>query len=401
MSDDSQKDEKKKDLTGILELSALMPPASAEELLKDPFAVNEIQPVEQVDDFQSIESMDMIDHEPAPEPAASAEAPPPIEAASDDAFPVSGSPSESEFSIDLNSPSEPAPTNDWAIVPEAPATSAGTPFNFALDTPSESDPSSLGQTGDNTPTTGFSFKNDTAPEVTSASDPFPHAAQTRAPSEPAATGMDGVKQYSERSRESTFSKNAKNPFHLWMHGSFDPYSRDKLLLFITENPMGLNSSELDRQINAGKVLFPRISEFAGIKLIQDLRDSGLSFKLTPSSRDADEVIPEAQGLRLAFEANAATGTEHALPVLPEGVIDTKLWQAFDSIQLVQFLKAEILEVERSDLFQELLERMTISLKQKARLRGANAIADLQHQLKPLRLPSQYQIELKATLLKKL
>jgi hypothetical protein len=334
MSDES---EKKRDLTGILELSALMPPQSQEELLaQDPFAINEMAPVEQVDDFASIESMEMIDHE----------------------VPVD------EIPMD-----EPEPEETPTLEAEAPIED---PFDLVTDAPEEV----------------------AVPENPFTEDPF--AALT--PTEPAF--VTGIQEYSERSREATFRSSAKSPFHLWMQGKFDPYSRDKLLLFITENPMGLNSSDLDRQINAGRVLLPRISEFAGIKLIQDLRDSGLSFKLAPSSRDEDEILPEVDNLRLAYSADTANSNETALPVFPDQG-DPKVWQAFDSIQLVQFLKAEILEVERSELFQDLLARMTVSLKQKAKLRGANAIAEIQHELKPLRLPSQYQIELKATLLKKL
>jgi len=390
MSDES---EKKKDLTRILELSALMPPKSQAELLKeDPFAVNEMQAVEQIDDFASIESMGMMDHAPEPEEAPAQDLD--LIPSTDDPLPgIANDPlvtNESTFSINLDAnkgistnPEDAFPTNDF---PNHDFSTQGSQSEQNSAPPSD---------------TGFSFTNDSAPEGAPSVNPFPdefHSAKIQTPTQ---TGIAGIKQYSERSRETTFSSNAKSPFHLWMQGSFDPYSRDKLLLFITENPMGLNSSDLDRQINAGRVLLPRISEFAGIKLIQDLRDSGLSFKLAPSSRDEDEVLPEVENLRLAYVAPTPSNLDQALPVFAAGTIDPKLYQAYDSIEIVQFLKADIVEVERSELFQELLERMTVSLKQKAKLRGAEALSALTHELKPLRLPSQYQIELKATLLKKL
>jgi hypothetical protein len=416
MSDDS---EKKKDLTGILELSALMPPQSQEELLKqDPYAVNEVQPIEQIDDFASIESIGMMDHEPEPlDPLPTTDAPVSDSFTVEDPFATnaggfSGDPfaitpdeepatseapasPETTFNIDLGATASEYPTHDSQSGNDASATlPEGDPFNFSTNDDAKPTPTASGPTG-------FSFSGDPdSIDSTPAARPFPTDTNSNS-STPSAGGISGIKQYSERSREATFSANAKSPFHLWMHGQFDPFSRDKLLHFISDNPMGLNSSDLDRQINAGRVLFPRISEFAGIKLIQDLRDSGLAFKLSPSSREADEIMPEAEGLRLAYEANPSVTSDTAITVLPGDAIDIKLWQAFDSIQLVQFLKAEILEVERSELFQELLERMTTSLKQKAKLRGASAISALKHELKPLRLPSHYQIELKATLLKKL
>jgi hypothetical protein len=238
-------------------------------------------------------------------------------------------------------------------------------------------------------------------ETASNDNPNDHSYEFASVAGSETSSVQEIKNYSERARETSFQSDIKNPFHLWLVGDFDPFSRDKLLLFITDNPMGLNSSDLDRQIRAGRVLLPRISEFAGIKLIQDLRDSGLAFKLQASSRDEDDVLPQSENLSLHYESKVASDSDGALAVLPTEAIDPKLWQAFDSIQIVQFLKAEIVEVERSELFQELLERMTTSLKHKARLKGAAAIGSLVHELKPLRLPSHYQLEVKANLLKKL
>lgn len=317
MSD--EKNEKKKDLTGILELSSLMPPAQAQELLaEDAFQVNTEQAFEQIDDFSNLDDMGMMDHVQATPQQA-------------DASPeqVNSDPIAHDFNADSLFPTL---AEDESLVPP---------------------------------------------------------------------GMDEIKDYSERSRESPYATQQRVSFHLWMNGKFDPFARDKLLLFINDNPIGLNSMELDRQINASRVMFPRISEFAGIKLIQDLRDCDLSFKLLPSSRDEDEVLPEAENLRISLDFQSIGSPGPALTIIPDESIDQKLWLAFDSIHLVQFLKAEILEVERSDLFQNLIDRMLISLKRKAEIKGATAIGQVKHELKSLRLPSQYQVELRATLYKKL
>jgi hypothetical protein len=296
--------EKKKDLTGILELSSLMPPTSAEEFLAESTEnAEKTEGTEDIQEFATLDSLGQVDPDLLELP-----------------------PEESTF--------------------EAEPISAG-------PTPTEPDPA-----------------------------------------------LTEIKAYAERSLETMLISDVKVPFHLLMSGAFDPFARDKLLLFITENQIGLSSSELDRQISAGRVLFPRISEFAGIKLIQELRDSGLSFQLKLSSRDEDEILPQSPGVRIEYDANNILSNPAPLPVVPVEAIQPEVWEVFDTIQVIQFLKAEMVEVEHSELFQELLERMTLSLKHKAKIKGAAAVSSLKHTLNPLRLPSHYQVELSASLLKK-
>lgn len=338
MSEDpNSKDDKNKDLTGIFEL----PQSEPLSLEDDPFAVNFPPPTETIDSFDSIEQLGMIDHPPV---------------------------SEESFST-----MEPTPQNFEAEGP--------------LETPFEATTAA---------NTDFSLE---APSLeTHAS-----ASELLEP-EPPLDFMESMKSYSEKAKETAFDPGTRYPFHLLIQGDFDPYARDKLLLFINENPVGTSSSELDLQINGGRVLMPRISEFAGIKLIQDLRDSGLRFILKPSDQDPDEVIPNAPSLSVHYSDQTSAKkiqSSPPIPVLPREMLDTKVYEVIDSLQMVQFLKAEILEVEKSELFQELLDRMTVAIKNKAKILGANAITSVQHKITPLRLPSQYQIELSATLLKKL
>lgn len=383
MSEDKKKDKagdsgEKKDLTGILELASLSPPV-VDPANEDPFTVNILPSIEQVDDFASIDSLGMIDHEPEASASLEVDAISPLDEA-DDLFPVS---EDVAISPDQENPFAAAQAVDLAVEAETPFPVTDNLFQ------------------------AIAAVNDFAlPEMTYAGEPA-LAVENAANSEsehfvpPSMDYLDGLKNYSQRTRESAFEAEIRAPFHLSLQGAFDPYTRDKLLMFITENPIGLNSSELDLQLQAGRVLFPRISEFAGIKLIQDLRDSGLLFKLTPSSRDEDELIHEAPALSYRFEATAAASPESVIPVLPESGFDQKAWQVIDSIQMVQYLRAEILEVEKSDLFQNLIDRMLGAMKKKAILKGADAISGLSHHVTPLRLPSQYQVELRANLLKKL
>src|SRR5262249_37607678 len=119
---------------------------------------------------------------------------------------------------------------------------------------------------------------DTTSPSASVSDPDPFSAT------PSHDPLDDLRQYSQSIQGTSQLVQVLVPYHLYLTGTFGPFERDKLLLFITENEIGLSSQDLDLQIRSGKVFFPRISEFAGIKLIQELRDSGLQFRFVASER---------------------------------------------------------------------------------------------------------------------
>jgi hypothetical protein len=213
--------------------------------------------------------------------------------------------------------------------------------------------------------------------------------------------LDEVKSFSETIQGTTSLVEIFVPYHLYLSGTFGPYERDKLLLFITENEIGLTSQELDLQIQSGKVLFPRISEFAGIKIIQELRDSGLQVRFHPSERDMDETRQVHSGLEFHFDANlGGSASTPTVRILSMDSAELTLYREIETLTSTQYLRANLVEVESSDLFQELLDRMTDSIKQRARIKGADALYRLQHHLSPLRLPSQYQVTLQAILLKK-
>jgi hypothetical protein len=345
----------KKDLTGILELPQLDPVSTdGAPVAEDPFAVNELKPIEAIDSFESIDEIGMMDHEPPPEADP---APPP------EPNPFGGEPlSEDPFAA--LAPPEPEPVLD-----------AAPPMDFFSEPSPEPVP-------------------EAAPEPASPP-PLPE------PAAPAPQPLAPIRAYAEKVKEAVFSPGVRNPHHLVVSGDFDLFARDKLLLFITENDVGISSSELDFQISGGRVLFSRISEFSGIRLIQDLRDSGLQFLLKPSPMDPDDLIPESPSVRVHYErSEAEEKREGRIPVLPPEGIHERGLQVFDTIRMVQYLRAEMLEVEKSELFQDLVERMTEALKRRAVLKGAEALGSLEHRITPLRLPSQYEVEMKASLLKK-
>jgi len=410
MANDS---EKKKDLTGILDLQKLQaedPNAAIHNEVQDPFAVNELQAIEQVDHFDSIDQIGMMDH---PEPVE--EAPPaPIEpvetepAPSED-FPVSAA--SEDFPV---TPSEPNADDQFPVSTDFPTSDASveSPDPFAVqddqfavaDSSHSADPFAAPADSFTAPADPFAAANNVFAQETTPSEVMPEPETPPAPKSPASNTISNVREYSERTQGKTsLEVKIHYPFHLKITGTFGPYERDKLLMFITENPIGLSSADLDLQITSGRVFLPRISEYAAVKLVQDLRDSGLQFSLTPSDQSADSasVSQDAKALEFHYQGVGASGQSSTLteiPILSESN-PQKSFSEIDQVSIVQYVRTEVMEVENSPMIQEVIERMTESLKQKARLKGGNALFNLKQEILPLRLPSQYQISLKASVVK--
>ena len=60
----------------------------------------------------------------------------------------------------------------------------------------------------------------------------------------------------------------------------------------------------------------------------------------------------------------------------------------------------MIEAEQTELFQEIVDRLLENLKQQARRLGGHALTRLERKTIPLRLPSQYQITIEASVLRK-
>lgn len=236
-----------------------------------------------------------------------------------------------------------------------------------------------------------------------ATEPAPTPIELEPIAEPTIPALESIKNYSESTHSLTEDLEIAYPFMFYATGTFTFYEQDKLLRFITENPIGLTAADLDLQIKSGRVFFSRISEYAGIKLIQELRDSALEFKLVPATKDPLDLqeFPNPKHWDLGVPSPSPQQT-HRIEVieLKKGSEEEKLYTYLDLIQVSQFLKAEIVELEKSELYQEVIDRMIQSLKARALQRGAQAITQPVIQLQSLRLPSQYQVSISARAFKR-
>ena len=371
----------KKDLTGILDLQRLQAenPEAMAEVPQDPFAVNDLSAVEQVDHFDSIDQIGMMDHpEAVPVESTTTELRP-----KDDPFqitPTEESPQEiTSFTTEVdpfavNVEQTGIEVDSFAVNVESPGIEAD-PFAVTVD-----------QAAVET-----SIVEVQSVEKTIIADP------------PLESNTTKIREYSERSQGKTnLEIKIHYPFHLKISGTFGPYERDKLLLFISECSIGLSSSDLDLQLQCGKVFLPRISEFAAVKLVQELRDSGLHFSLLPSDQNAESNSLNSSSLEFHYESSGSSSKNSTLleiPIMSEQALTQKSFLEIDQVSIVQYVRTELLEVENSPIIQEVIERMTESLKQKARLKGGNALLHLKQEILPLRLPSQYQISLNASVIK--
>lgn len=248
------------------------------------------------------------------------------------------------------------------------------------------------------------------PEIISTSEPLQEfepapgfEVSDEAPSEislePTSLALEPIREYAETAKSLPEEIEVQFPFHFYATGTFTFFERDKLLRFITENPIGITSAELDLQIDSGKVFLPRISEFAGIKLIQELRDSPLEFRLAPVESDSLDVKESPQNEHwVETDPHSSQSTPLVVSIIDAHHPDHLLFQALDTIQVSQYLKAEMVEVEQSEIFQEMVDRLIESLKAKAARKGAEAISKPVVQLQSLRLPSQYQVQVSASVL---
>ena len=94
--------------------------------------------------------------------------------------------------------------------------------------------------------------------------------------------MESVRQTADRSPVGTPDQAPSIPFSLMITGTFPDTDKEKLLEILSKNSFGIRGADLEPQFEAGKVLIPRISEYAGVMIVQALRDAPLEMTLAPA-----------------------------------------------------------------------------------------------------------------------
>lgn len=222
------------------------------------------------------------------------------------------------------------------------------------------------------------------------------------PPTPANT-IEKIKEYSETLAPQHPPIPAQFPFSLKIEGKLSESEREKLVSLLNLENVGIREIDLEPQFEAGRILIPRISEYAGILLIQTLRDATATFQLGPSemvftSEQSDAPLDSSlnpEDSTLSVLQDSEFHKKHladSIPILTSadlpGLND---WTVIDGVMASAVIKAQIVEITRSKEFEEIVEALQNELRHKAFRRGATAILNYDLKLTPLATPTQYRI----------
>ena len=219
--------------------------------------------------------------------------------------------------------------------------------------------------------------------------------------------LDHVKKFSENLAP-TAPVAAAFPFSLLIEGRLKPDEQEKLLDLISKEKIGIRAMDLELQLQKGKILIPRISEYAGIMIVQALRGVSAEMKLAPSDQifsTADtrsEVTVEKESHTLSSIAGASPFEHPAenIPVTSERQLPgTMAGIMIDTVTASAMLKSTTVEMETSAEYLEILENLKRELKYKAYHRGGTAVVGFSVTLSPLSIPTHYRITAMGTAVK--
>lgn len=208
-----------------------------------------------------------------------------------------------------------------------------------------------------------------------------------------------IKDYSENISPASAAAPAAVPFHLYITGHLNDHEKEKLLDILSRENMGIREMDLEPQLSEGKILIPRISEYAGVLLIQALRGSATQMLLAPSDGALEpassHIFPEVDPSHSQSSSwRDANHPAERIPVTPDSTIpNLPDFIVVDTIIVSSALNTEFIEAERSPKYQDLIDSLKKELKYKAHRKGAHAILKFQIQTDTLTLPSRYRITL--------
>jgi hypothetical protein len=331
-----------------------------------------------------------------------------------------GQPKSNELETDLNDESLFAQTPDTGksiegftglITPE-PMPTGEEPI--ALDESTPDDPlASLPPIDQEILTTATGGNTDRLPEEEDEVRPSPLAPEATTDLSPAVqaieAGLDEIKKFSDHVAPTAIHVPAAIPYSLLIEGRLQTHEKERLTAIVTKE-LGIREVELEPQFEAGKILIPRISEYAGVLLIQALRGAHVKMKLGPSdliftSKDPiteDELIhPHAPDFFNSNENDHFAADQ--IPItseskLPNQNLKTHL-MAIDTIHASMNIKATWVQSINPSYFQDALDALKRQLKFKAHHKGATAILNFQTQLIPISDQTQYKLIVQGTAVK--
>jgi uncharacterized protein YbjQ (UPF0145 family) len=216
--------------------------------------------------------------------------------------------------------------------------------------------------------------------------------------------LDSIKTFAEKMPVGRPVVAAAYPFSLMISGQLTAHEREKLVDLINRENMGFREIDLEPQFACGKILIPRISEYAGVLIVQALRGSSAEIKFGPSDEifATDATRESADDLLSASDSTSANAIDiqvsevqhpaENLPLTPTSELpgDSK-FVLIDAITASATLRSGIVEAQSSAEYQEVLEALQREIKYKAYRKGATAVINFSVTLTPLSVPTHYRL----------
>lgn len=221
------------------------------------------------------------------------------------------------------------------------------------------------------------------------------------PTSDSGTPMPELKRFSEQAAISRVSVPAAFPFSLSITGHLSASEKEKLLELLSTHNMGFREVDLEPQFESGRILLPRISEYAGILLAQALRGSKTRIRLGPSDSifssddtraDSNETLPTSMHTTNAQASADLSHPAESLPLTQDSTLPGKpQLEIIDVVTASASIKSRVVEMETSSEYQEILEALQREIKYKAFRKGATAIVGYSIQLVSLSMPTHYRL----------
>ncbi len=205
--------------------------------------------------------------------------------------------------------------------------------------------------------------------------------------------LDPIREAAAQSTELPPQVEAAFPFSLRIHGHLSEDERARLIDLVNREKLGIREVDLEPQFEAGRILIPRISEFAGILLVQTLRSTQARLELLPSEHDGQDDLnlapPEPKSTAYAAQDSgpARLIPVTSLPSLPE----QPRVSVIEVLTASGVLSTREVEAEHAPEYQELLEALQDQIRHQALLKGAQGVVNFQVALVRLNLPTRYRV----------
>ncbi len=191
---------------------------------------------------------------------------------------------------------------------------------------------------------------------------------------------------------------ASYPFSVYIDGKLTPEEREKLLDLLSTQKFGISELDLELQLSSGKVLIPRISEYAAILIVQTMRDSEATLYMAPTeSSDSLTLIADQNTHSRRSYDSSLERSIHEIEIFVDSNHSLAVGESLGELLLVSAaIKSEAVEIQQSTVFMDTLERLKSELRLKARAKGARAVVGFQITIDRLSLPSLYRVTASGT-----